>query len=123
MVESTDEINMDITSDKVLYSKPQLIYMDFTYINCIINIIMQKVELTLLQLLLCQVTPRIMLLESTETNSDNNENIGDSINDDSIYGDLTYIHLNPHCDIHEQSFRNVFRHNFFFFFNVTAVQL
>ena len=42
MVESTDEINMDITLDKVLGINPQLIYMDFIYINCIITIILRK---------------------------------------------------------------------------------
>ena len=42
MVESTDEIDMDITSDQVSYINPPLIYMDFIYNNCIINIIIQK---------------------------------------------------------------------------------
>ena len=37
MVESTDEITMDITLDKALYINPQLIYMDFIYVNYIIN--------------------------------------------------------------------------------------
>ena len=42
MVESTDEINMDITSDIVLCIDPQLIYMDFICIHCIINILIQN---------------------------------------------------------------------------------
>ena len=46
MVESTDEINMEITLDKLLGINPQLIYMDFIYINCIIKIILQKGALT-----------------------------------------------------------------------------
>ena len=49
MVESTDEITMDITLDKVFCINPQLIYMDFIYVNYIINIIIQQDELPFLQ--------------------------------------------------------------------------
>ena len=49
MVESTDEINMDITSDQESYINPPLIYMDFIYNNCIINIIIQRGKSTNLQ--------------------------------------------------------------------------
>ena len=42
IVESTDEINMDVTLHKAFGIDPQLIYMDFVYIICILNTILQK---------------------------------------------------------------------------------
>ena len=67
MVESTDEINVDLTLDKVILINPQLIYMDFIYIKCIIKIILRTGALSEVQL--TTATTTINFRKSISANS------------------------------------------------------
>ena len=110
MVESTDEINMDIILYKVLCMNPQWIHMDFIDINCIINLLIQKHDLPLLSSTTAtatinfeQVTPRMVLLNQMQLIIQYvDEVIGDEINNATTYSDILVkivLYIDSHLGI------------------------